>query len=118
MSHTDRTVSSQATESTATPLKSTLSCDPDMAELVQFFVEEMSDRVSVIHAAVQANDLAQLRIVAHQLKGAATGYGFAPISSCAATLEQQIDAADPCASIDELRGEVDELVDLCRRVAV
>ncbi|MFN3167466.1 MAG: Hpt domain-containing protein [Phycisphaeraceae bacterium] len=100
------------------PLQSTLADDPDMAELVSFFVEEMGERVESINAAALDQDLSQLRTVAHQLKGAAGGYGFAPISDCAASLEQLIDASDPSADAEALREQVDALIDLCRRASL
>jgi len=101
-----------------TPLQSTLASDPDMAELVEFFVEEMGERVESIDEAARGNDLSQLRMVAHQLKGSAGGYGFAPISDCAATLEQLIDASAPSADPESLREQVDALIDLCRRASM
>lgn len=102
----------------AGPLKSTLADDPDMAELVEFFVAEIGDRVQTISTAAQENNLNQLRTVAHQLKGAAAGYGFGPISESAGTLEQAIDAAGPAAHAENLRSQVDELIDLCRRASL
>lgn len=101
----------------AAPLKSTLSSDPDMVELVEFFVQDMNERIDTIQNAAQENNVGQLRIVAHQLKGAATGYGFAPISRSAAALEKLIDSAGPTAEANSLRTQVDELIDLCRRAS-
>ena len=109
---------SNAQPTSAGPLQSTLSSDPDMAELVQFFVDEMNDRVDSIQSAAEANDLGQLRVVAHQLKGAGAGYGFEPITNSAASLEALIDASDPTADAQQLRQQVDELIDLCRRASV
>ena len=93
------------------PLKSTLADDPDMAELVEFFVEEMSDRIDSIQTASQQNDFDQLRTFAHQMKGSATGYGFEPISSTAAELEAMIDATQPTEQTEDLRKQVDALID-------
>ena len=76
------------------PLVSTLASDPDMAELVQFFVDEIDDRVTTIQTTAQTNDIAGLRTVAHQLKGAAAGYGFEPISRTASELERLIDVTE------------------------
>lgn len=101
-----------------TPLVSTLANDPDMAELIEFFVTEINDRIDSIASASEQNDLGQLRTVAHQLKGAATGYGFAPISDSAANLEQLIDTSGPATEVDHLREQVDELINLCQRVSL
>ena len=58
---------------TTTPLVSTLAGDPDMAELVQFFVQEIDERIDTIQTTAQAKDIAGLRTVAHQLKGRGGG---------------------------------------------
>ena len=108
----------QPLHDTAGPLRSTLSTDPDMVDLVRFFVLEMDDRVESINSAARRNDLGELRTLAHQLKGSATGYGFSPISTSAGVLEQLIDAADPSAEVASLRDQVDELIELCRRAAI
>ena len=100
------------------PLQSTLASDPDMVELVEFFVKEMDDRVQTISDAADANDLDQLRTVAHQLKGAGAGYGFAPITETAGALEHLIDVAGPAAEVESMREQVDALIDLCRRASV
>lgn len=97
------------------PLQSTLASDPDMAELIEFFVDEIGERIDSIRNAAQENNLGHLRIVAHQLKGSATGYGFEPISKCAGELEHMIDHSDPAAEAQTLRKQIDELVNLCQR---
>lgn len=99
------------------PLVSTLSSDPDMAELVQFFVEEIDERIQTLQATSQANDITGLRTIAHQLKGAGTGYGFEPISSTAGELERLIDVTDPPAVTQDILQQVDDLIDLCRRAS-
>ncbi|MEM6258050.1 MAG: Hpt domain-containing protein [Planctomycetota bacterium] len=104
--------------STTGPLVSTLASDPDMAELVQFFVDEIEDRIDTIRTTSQANDLAGLRMVAHQLKGAGTGYGFEPISQTAGELERVIDSAESAEVTDAIQQQVDGLIDLCRRASV
>ncbi|MEO0475445.1 MAG: Hpt domain-containing protein [Planctomycetota bacterium] len=100
-----------------TPLVSTLSSDPDMAELVQFFVEEIDERITTIQTASQANDIIGLRTVAHQLKGAGTGYGFEPISQTAGELERLIDETEALEVTSDIQRQVDELIDLCRRAS-
>lgn len=110
--------SSNLSSQQTTPLKSTLSSDPDMVELVQYFVDEMTNRIDSIRLATHQKNTEALCIVAHQLKGAAAGYGFEPISRSAAVLEQIIKGSDPTADVDGFREQVDELIDLCRRASV
>lgn len=100
------------------PLVSTLASDPDMAELVQFFVDEIDDRITTIQTTAQGNDIAGLRTVAHQLKGAAGGYGFEPISHTAGELERLIDVTEPPEVTQAIQEQVNELIDLCQRASM
>ncbi len=94
------------------PLLSELAGDPDMLELIQEFVRALPDRVNAIVEALGSNDLATLRRLAHQLKGAGGGYGFGSISQAAAALESSARAA---TAVGELTAEVQELIALCQR---
>ena len=58
------------------PIKSTLSNDPDMIELIQMYVEEMPERIAELERSWQGTRLDELTRFAHQLKGASAGYGF------------------------------------------
>ncbi len=89
-----------------------------MAELVQFFVDEIDERITTIQTTSQSNDIAGLRTVAHQLKGAATGYGFEPISQTAGELERLIDMTDALEVTQAIQQQVDELIGLCQRASV
>lgn len=100
----------------AAPLFSEMAGDEDMRELVEFFVEELQDRIQSLESAFGSNDADQLKTLAHQLKGAAGGYGFPSISECAATLESGVSGAS--GDISGLKAEVDALVNLCRRAKV
>jgi HPt (histidine-containing phosphotransfer) domain-containing protein len=94
------------------PLYSSLGSDPDLAEIVDLFVEEMPDRVSALLRLLEASDWEELRRTAHQLKGAAGSYGFDAISPQAMRLEGVLLRG---ASEEEIRDAVDELVSFCRR---
>ena len=103
--------------SPSAPLVSTLADDPDMVDLVQFFVEEIDERVNTILTTSRANDIIGLRTIAHQLKGAGTGYGFEPISRTAGELERLIDETEALEVTDVIQQQVDDLIDLCRRAS-
>lgn len=88
--------------------------DPEDAELIQYFLSELPDRVDTILAAFTNDDFRELERIAHQLKGAAPGFGFPSIGSEAAKLEQQLKLTnDPSESVETLRSQVDQLVSLC-----
>lgn len=99
------------------PLVSTMASDPDMVELVAFFVEEIEERINTIQKTASTNDIVGLRTIAHQLKGAATGYGFEPISQTAAEVERLIDTTESLEVTDAIQQQVDELIGLCQRVS-
>jgi len=94
------------------PLYSPLSADPDLREIVDLFVSEMPDRIAAVLKCAEASDWEGLGRVAHQIKGAAGSYGFAPITPAAARVEDAIHESSP---EQEIRNAVEELVQLCRQ---
>jgi HPt (histidine-containing phosphotransfer) domain-containing protein len=73
----------------------------------------MPERMDNLLARLRAGDWEELRRAAHQLKGVAASYGFAPITLLAARLEEAIARQEP---IEEVRQDAEDLLDLCRRV--
>ncbi len=96
-----------------TPLYSSYADDPDMDELVAGFVERLPLQIHDIETAADDGDLDLLRRLAHQLKGAAGGYGFMPISRAAEALEAAAREAD---EVGNAADELGELVSICKRV--
>lgn len=100
------------------PLLSELVGDPDMQELIDFFVGELPDRIRAIECALQEGDHGVLERLAHQLKGASAGYGFPVIGAAAAEVEMLVKANDaPLEEIAGLSGRVEDLLALCRKAA-
>lgn len=94
------------------PILSDYRDDPDMDELIGEFVAGLSARVDSLRSLLERGDLAGVKTLAHQLKGASGGYGFDVIGQAAGRLEAA------CKASNELNGvqaEVQELIDLCRR---
>jgi HPt (histidine-containing phosphotransfer) domain-containing protein len=99
-------------------LRSEFANDPEIGELVEQFVAEMPAKVEALREAFLSGDAARLKTMAHQLKGAAGGYGFPTVGEVARRVEQCLKAeGSPQALLEEVRGSLDELVALCRRVA-
>lgn len=71
-------------------LRSEFADDPDMADIVALFVGELPRRLADMHRALGAGDLEQVRVFAHQLKGAAGGYGFPKLGEAAALVDQGV----------------------------
>lgn len=91
---------------------STLSEDPDLAELVELFVDEMPERIERLVHEAASGDLVKLGRTAHQIKGAAGSYGFHEFTPCAQRLETLLHESGPEA---EIQAALDELIGLCRR---
>lgn len=89
--------------------------DAEMAELIEFFVTELGDRVAAIHNALESGQLAQLRRLAGQIKDAAGGYGFPSVSEIAGELEAMLRTEKP--TMPEVIEKVEALTALCHRAA-
>ena len=71
-------------------LRSEFADDPDMADIVGLFVRELPQRLEAMHSALISGEIEQVRVLAHQLKGAAGGYGFPKLGEAAALVDQGV----------------------------
>jgi HPt (histidine-containing phosphotransfer) domain-containing protein len=92
---------------------SSLGDDPDLAEIVELFVEEMPCRVSELQLRYGDADWAGLGRLAHQLKGSAGSYGFEQITPLASRLELACRAASDTRAITDA---LDDLISMCQRL--
>ena len=95
-------------------IRSEFADDPDMTELVDYFVQEMPDRVATLAECWRDNRLADLRQLAAQLRASSGGYGFPGVTEAAAKLERSLEDQ---SDLETIRAEVESLIDLCRRVS-
>jgi histidine phosphotransfer protein HptB len=93
-------------------LFSTLGGDPELATLVEMFVDELPRRVQAMRDCLQAADLDGLQRAAHQLKGAAGSYGFHEITDEAAHLER---AVRERRGDQDIAAAVESLAAICSR---
>ncbi|MEZ6233110.1 MAG: Hpt domain-containing protein [Phycisphaerales bacterium] len=98
------------------PLVSEFAGDPEMQELVEFFVSALPERIDAIRGALGEQRFRDLQRLAHQMKGAAGGYGFPAIGTAAGALEGTLKQNEQ-PPLDQVRGEVDALIALCNRAA-
>jgi HPt (histidine-containing phosphotransfer) domain-containing protein len=84
-----------------------------MQKAVRAFVGRLPGRVSTLLSLAQAGELDELRRLAHQLKGAASGFGFPAITETASRVEGSIKASQQIGAIGIA---VNELVELMRSV--
>jgi HPt (histidine-containing phosphotransfer) domain-containing protein len=97
------------------PLVSEFAGDPDMRDLIEYFLGELQQGVQQLANAWAAENLSELRTLSHQLKGAAGGYGFPSITACAAEVESLLKAGE--AEAAQLAEKLEQLIALCRRAA-
>ncbi len=94
------------------PLYSTLGGDPDLATLVEMFVDEMPQRIRSMRECLTALDMEGLQRAAHQLKGAAGSYGFQEITNESAILERAVRERRDEPDID---AALESLAAMCQR---
>ena len=106
-------VSSTPTHAAASPAMVPAIAIRLTAKLVQHFLGGLGQRVSAIQQAMAAGDVNHVRVLAHQLKGAAGGYGFAAVSQAASKLESAIVTG---ADASAIAGCVSTLAGLCQQI--
>src|SRR5262249_11189191 len=94
---------------TAAAIVSDVAHDREVSQVLAAFVQRLPDRLAAMDRACQGNDREELAALAHQLRGAASGYGFPAITAAAAALES---AASTGRDVER---RLAELADLCRR---
>jgi len=94
------------------PMVSEFATEPDMAGLIEQFLDELPAKIEAIQQSLAQNDLAAVAVLAHQLKGSGSSYGFPAIAEWAAKLERSAMSRDDLARVNE---QVMGLQELCRR---
>jgi HPt (histidine-containing phosphotransfer) domain-containing protein len=92
----------------------TLYIDQELEEIIPGFLENRRGDVKTIEAALQENNLSEIQMIGHRLKGDGGGYGFDTISAIGAALEQAATREDRPA----IRRLATELIDFLARVFV
>lgn len=92
----------------------TVHIDPGLEEIVPGFLENRRRDAQTLETALQQNNLAQIHLIGHRMKGDGGGYGFDAISMVGAALEQAAARADR----DAIRRHTAELIDFLARVTV
>ena len=84
-------------------LRSIYEDDPDMVEIVREFAEQLPERAAALRQRHASGELEELKVLAHQLKGAGGGYGYPAITDRAGALEEALrDAAAGAVITDRL----------------
>jgi HPt (histidine-containing phosphotransfer) domain-containing protein len=92
----------------------TVYIDQGLEEIVPGFLENRRRDVQKLETALQQNNLAQIHIIGHRMKGDGGGYGFDAISMMGAALEQAAAREDRVA----IQRHTAELIEFLARVTV
>jgi HPt (histidine-containing phosphotransfer) domain-containing protein len=95
-------------------VRSLLADDADWDELLRGFVESIPEKRQILRDLQRSASVDQIRVLAHQIKGAGGGYGFPGLTAAAAELEQACRTSDP----NRVSTNVDQLVDYLDRIAI
>jgi len=94
------------------PVRSEFADDEDFRELLQLFAESVPEKQGALRTLYQKGAVDEIRVCAHQIKGAGGGYGFPGLSAAAAELEQ----ACKTHNADRIARTLDALVDYLGRI--
>jgi HPt (histidine-containing phosphotransfer) domain-containing protein len=92
----------------------TVHIDPGLEDIVPGFLENRRRDVQTLKTALQQNNLAQIHIIGHRMKGDGGGYGFDAISVMGAALEEAAAREDR----DAIRQHTAELINFLACVKV
>ncbi|MCK6504819.1 response regulator [Myxococcota bacterium] len=90
---------------------SDLGDDPARDELLQSYLRRLGERRGLIQQAHARGASADLRRLAHQIRGSASSYGFPALGQAAARLEEALDAGQAPAAVDARVEELLAVVD-------
>jgi HPt (histidine-containing phosphotransfer) domain-containing protein len=88
--------------------------DPDYRDLLEMFAAALPSRAEALRDAFTAARFGELRVLAHQLKGAGGGFGFPGVTELAGQLEQVCPAGDA----EVIRAALDRLLAYLGRIAI
>jgi PAS domain S-box-containing protein len=97
------------------PLISDFADDPDMLEIIEMFIDGLHERIESIQAAFNDRIFTTVSGIAHQLKGAAGGYGYPTLSELGFEVEQLAEQNAPDQQIEEA---LTLLIEQCHRAIV
>ena len=93
--------------------RSTLADHPDVGPVLPMFVRRLSGHVERMRGALGAGKTEDLVRIVHQLRGAGKSFGFEPITTHAAAVEEILLAGRPLA---EVAPALDRLIDYVEHV--
>jgi CheY-like chemotaxis protein/HPt (histidine-containing phosphotransfer) domain-containing protein len=98
-------------------LESELRCSPEIRARVPIYLARRREDVRTIETLLSEGDFDKIRVLAHNMKGSGTGYGFPEITELGASIEKAAKSLDK-AAVSEQTGSLDALVSALHSAAV
>lgn len=95
------------------PIRSRLVTDDSIAELVRDFVDSLHKDAAQLTALISEGSVASVKRLVHMLRSSGASYGFEPVSTAAAAVEDALQGE--VASLDSVRAELNRLIEVLRR---
>ncbi|MCD4785476.1 MAG: PAS domain S-box protein [Candidatus Eremiobacteraeota bacterium] len=83
--------------------------DPDILELIPWFIDTVKEYITEIKQAFEEGDLDAIRIKGHQLKGNGSSFGYDELSEIGMKLEDTAESGDK-ESLKDYIEELDEII--------
>ncbi len=94
------------------PVASSISNDPDFAEILEFYLASMSEKEVRIREMVRTGDFVSLQREAHQIRGSAANYGFPQLSD----LSREVEEACRRGDFASAQRQADDMADFIGRM--
>jgi len=82
----------------------------NLEDLIREFAAKMQPKARELSAALNQRNLASIRTISHQLKGAGAMYGFPEITDAARNLEQSLISREPVSAIQSRARDLTQLL--------
>ncbi len=88
--------------------------DEELMDLIPGYLERMEQSAVIIEGLLVSNDLDQIRVLGHNMKGSGGGYGFQRISEIGASIEIAARAGEK----ETIKKSIQEIKDYIKNVEI
>ena len=84
----DSWMKAQLSSETLREEKIIVKADPDIADMIPWYLEKMQEDIKALNEALEKTDYEKIKVTAHRMKGSGANYGFDDISELGKKLER------------------------------
>jgi len=88
--------------------------DPDLKDLIPGYLQNRRNDIVNIKSALETKDFEFIIRQGHSMKGSGAGYGFVPVSTLGASIEE----AGKKENVEEILTDIDQLAQYLDRITV